>query len=126
MRAVFLLIGRVMLLIDDDQAEIGIGQEQRRARADHHLGLARRHRRPGARAFARRQLRMPFRRRRAEACAEAVERLRGERDLRHQNQRLPAALEIFRHRLVIDFRLARPCDAVDQRDGKFPAHTLTQ
>ena len=46
--AVLLLVGGVVLLIDDDQAEIGIGQEQRRARADRDRRLARRHRRPGA------------------------------------------------------------------------------
>ena len=75
MRAVLLLVGRVVLFIDHDQAEIGIRQKQRRARADHHLHFVGRHRRPGARARARRQLRMPFRRTRAEARGEAVERL---------------------------------------------------
>ena len=53
MRAVLLLVGRVVLFIDDDEAEIGIGQEQRRARADDHLHLVRGDRRPGARALAR-------------------------------------------------------------------------
>ncbi len=52
--AVFLLVGLVVLLIDDDQAEIGIGQEQRRARADHDRHLAVGDRPPGARASARR------------------------------------------------------------------------
>ena len=33
--AVLLLVGGVVLLVDDDEPEIGIGQEQRRARADH-------------------------------------------------------------------------------------------
>ena len=40
--AILLLIGLLMLLIDDDEAEIGEGQEQRRARPDHDAGLARR------------------------------------------------------------------------------------
>ena len=65
--AVLLLVGRVVLLIDHDQAEIGVGQEQRRARADHDRHLARRDRGPGARALARRELGMPFRRPHAEA-----------------------------------------------------------
>ena len=116
--AVLLLVGRVVLLIDHDQAEIGVGQEQRRARADHHRHLARRHRRPGARAHARRELRMPFRRPHAEALGEAVEELRGERDLRHQDQRLPAAPDRLGHRLEIDLGLARAGDAVDQRHRK--------
>ena len=106
-----------MLLIDDDQAEIGVGQEQRRARADHDPHLAGRHRRPGARAQPRRELRMPFRRPHAEALGEAVEELRGERDLRHQDQRLPAAPDRFGHRLEIDLGLARAGDAVEQRDA---------
>ena len=89
--AVLLLVGGVVLFIDDNEAEIGVGQEQRRARADRDRRLARRHRRPGARAQPLRELRMPFRRPHAEALGEAVEHLRGERDLRHQDQRLPAA-----------------------------------
>ena len=40
MHTVFLLVGRVVLLIDHDQAEIGVWQEQRRASADHHRHLA--------------------------------------------------------------------------------------
>ena len=104
-----------MLFIHHDEPEIGVGQEQRRARADHHRYLVRRHRAPRARARARRQLRMPFRRPGAEAGGEAVERLRGERDLRHQDQRLPLVPDIFRHRLEIDFRFAGAGDAVEQR-----------
>ena len=107
-----------MLFIDDDQPEIGVRQEQRRARADHDLHLVRRHRRPGARALARRQFRMPFRRAHAEARGEAVEELRGERDLRHQDQRLAAAPDGLRHRLEIDLGLARAGDAVEQRRRK--------
>ena len=52
--AVFLLVGGVVLFIDDDQAEIGIGQEQRRARADHDRDFAVGDRPPSARAPARR------------------------------------------------------------------------
>ena len=89
--AVLLLVGGVVLLIDHDQAEVGVGQKQRRARADDDAHLTRRHRRPGARAQPRRELRVPFGRAHAEALGEAVEELRGERDLRHQDQRLPAA-----------------------------------
>ena len=37
--AVVLLVGAFMLLIDDDQPQIAKGQEQRRARADDHVGL---------------------------------------------------------------------------------------
>ena len=56
MRAVLLLVGGVVLFIDHDKPEIGIRQKQRRARADHHRHFVRRHRRPGARARARRSV----------------------------------------------------------------------
>ena len=117
MRAVLLLVGGVVLLVDDDEAEIGVGQKQRRARADDHRHLVRRHRRPGALTHARRELRMPFRRAHAEALREAVEELRGERDLRHQDQRLPLAADVLRHAFEIDLGLAGAGDAVEQRHG---------
>ena len=116
MRAVLLLVGLVVLFIDHDEPEIGVGQKQRRARADHDRRLAGRDRRPIARARARRQFRMPFHRPHAEAPREAVEKLAGQRDLRHQDQRLPAAADGLGDRLEIDLGLARAGDAVEQRD----------
>ena len=118
MRAFVLLVGLVVLFIDDDQPEIGVRQKQRRARADHDLRLAGRDRRPVARAGARRQFGMPFQRPHAETLREAVEKLPGQRDLRHQDQRLPAAADDFGDRLEIDLGLARAGDAVEQRDVK--------
>ena len=41
MRAVLLLVGLVVFFIHDDEAEIRIGHEQRRARADHDRRLPR-------------------------------------------------------------------------------------
>ena len=116
--AVLLLVGGVVLLIDDDEAKIGVGQEQRRARADHHLRLAGRDRRPGARALSWRQLGMPFGGPNAEPRGEAIEELRGQRDLRHQDHHLLAAPDRLGHRLEIDLGLARPGDAVDQGHGE--------
>ena len=118
MRAVLLLVGLVVLLIDDHQAELGIGQKQRRARPHHHRRLAAGNRRAIAGARPRRQLGMPFQRARAEAGGEAVEKLPGQRDLRHQDQDLLAALQHFGDRLEIDFGLARSGDAVEQRHLK--------
>ena len=114
--AVLLLVGGVVLLVDHDQPEIGIGQEQRRARADDDLDVTGRDRAPGARAQALRKLRVPLRRPHPEALGEAVEELRGQRDLRHQHQRLPSATDGLAHRLEIDLRLAGAGDAVEQRD----------
>ena len=84
-----LLVGRIVLLIDDDQTKVGIRQKQCRARADHHTDFARRRRQPGSRAQPRRKLRVPLRRPRAEPGGEAVEKLRRQRDLGHQHEGLP-------------------------------------
>ncbi len=125
--AVFLLVGRVVLLIDDDEAELLERQKQRRARPGDDLHFAARHRLPGARALARRDLRMPFGRPCAEALGEAVEKAVGERDLRQQDQRLLAAAQGFGDRLEIDLGLARAGDAVEQMHRELgPAHRLAQ
>ena len=116
MRAVILLVGLVVLFIDDDQAQIRIGQKQRRARADHDRRFAGRDRGPIALPRARRQFGMPFQRTHAETLGKTIEELSGQRDLRHQDQRLLAAPDDFRNRLEIDFGLARTGDAVEQRD----------
>ena len=118
MRALVLLVGLVVLLIDHDQPEIGIRHEQRGARAHHHIRLARRDRGPVARAGARRQFRMPLQRPHPETHGKTVEELPGQRDLRHQDQRLFAAPDDFRNRLEINFGLARAGDAVEQCDMK--------
>ena len=49
---------------------------------------------------------MPLQGRHAETLREAVEELAGQRNLRHQDQRLPAAADGFGNRLEIDFGLA--------------------
>ena len=116
--AVLLLEAGVVLLVDDDEAEIVEGQEQRRAGADDDARLARGRGAPGAAALGRRQRRMPFDRRAAEARLEAVHELAGERDLRQHDQRLPALLQRARHGLEIDLGLAGAGDAVEQRDGE--------
>ena len=117
--AVLLLVGLVVLLIDDNEAEIGIRQKQRRARADHDRDFAVGDGFPGAGALARRKFGMPFRRADAEARGETVEELRGERDLRHEDEALPAGADRVGHRFEINFGLARAGDAVEQRHRIF-------
>ena len=122
MRAVLLLVGLVVLLIDDDQAEFGVGQEQRRARADHHRRLAGRDRGTVAGARARRQFANAI-----PAGARRSARQSGRGTAR--SARFPASgsaicsprCERFGDRLEIDFGLARAGDAVEQRDLKPPA-----
>ena len=116
-RAVFLLVGGVVLLIDHDQPEIAVRQKQRRAGADDDAHLARGDRAPGARAQARRQLRVPLGRAHAEALGETVEELRGQGDLGHEHQRLPSATDDLADGLEINLRLAGAGDAVEQGDA---------
>ena len=88
--ALLLLVALVVLLIDDDQAEIGEGQEQRGAGADHELRLVLGDRAPDAAAHRRRDAGMPFGGPGAEALLAAGDELAGERDLGHQHQHLLA------------------------------------
>ena len=113
---VLLLVGGVVLLVDDDQAELLERQEQRRACARHHPRRALGDLPPDALAHARRQVGMPFGGLGAETVLEPFEEGVGERDLRQQDQDLMAFLQRRRHGFEIDFRLARPGHAVEQRD----------
>ncbi len=108
-----------MLLVDDDQAEIGEGQEQRRARADHDAHPAFGDGAPGLAPLEAGEARMPRRGRRAEAVLEALQPLRRERDLGQQHQHLPARGEGRGDGLEIDLGLAGAGHAVEQgrREG---------
>ena len=121
--AVFLLEAGVVLLVDDDQAEIAEGQEQRRTRADDDARFAGRRRLPDASAIDRRDGRMPFHRLDAEALLEALDELAGQGDLGQQDHDLHVriAFQRARDRFEIDLGLAGPGDAVQQRDGKYAA-----
>ena len=114
MDAVFLLEGRLVRLVDDDQAEVGVGQEQRRARADDHFRFARRDAPPRAAALRRAQARMPRHRSAAEAGLEALEERLGQRDLGKQDQRLAVLAEAFGDGFEIDLGLARAGHPVEQ------------
>ena len=109
-----------MLLVDDDQAEVGEGQEQRRAGADHRARLAFRDCAPGALALALGEARVPLRRAVAEPGGESVEERAGQRDLGQQHQRLPPLPQRLGDRLEIDLRLAGAGDALEQRRRKGP------
>ena len=112
--ALLLLVALVVLLIDNDEAEIGEGQEQGRARADHELRLVLGNRPPDAAAKRRRHAGMPFGWTRAEPLLATGDELTGQRDLGHQHKHLLAAGERRGDRLEIDFGLARAGHAVEQ------------
>jgi hypothetical protein len=129
---VFLLEGGLVLLIHDDQAKVGKGQEQRAARADDHRRLPVRDGAPGIAAGARRKLGMPQRRAHlpprqgcdAEAAPEAVQPLRRQRNLRQQHQGLPPLPDAFGNGFQIDLGLAGARDAGQQRHTEVPRRRL--
>ena len=116
--AVLLLETRVVLLVDDDQAEVHEGQEEGGAGADDDACLPVGRGAPGAGSLARRERGMPFHRRAAEARREAVHELAGERDLGQHDEGLPPPLQRARHGLEVDLGLAGAGDAVEQRHGE--------
>ena len=119
MHALFLLEAGFVGFIDDDGFEVGIGQEQRRPRAHHHLGAAIGNRGPGGAALAGFQIRMPRERLAAETGGKSRQPRRGKRDFRHHHQRLPAVADRLRDGFEIDFGLAGPGHAFQQDRREF-------
>jgi hypothetical protein len=104
-----------VLLVDDDQAEVGEGQEEGRAGADDEAGLAGGGGLPEAPALAAADAGMPFGGPRAEAGGDAVEEGAGERDLGQQDQGLAAGAQAVGDGLEVDLGLARAGDAAQER-----------
>ena len=116
--AVLLLVGRVMLLIDDDQPQLLERQIQRRARAGDNAHIALGHLPPDFLAHFRRKVRMPFARLGAEPVLKALDEGGGQGDFRQQDQRLFPGVKRGGDGFEIDFGFARAGHAVEKRDGK--------
>ncbi len=115
-RAFLLLVRRVVLLVDDDQAEPRQRGEHRQARAEDQIGEAELRRQPAAQSLRRRQPAVQGDDPAAgEAAREALDQLRRQVDLGHQHQRLPAGGEHLLGGAQIDLGLAAAGDAVQQR-----------
>ena len=113
--AVLLLEARLVRLVDDDQAEVRVGQEQRRAGADRDLRLAASDRRASCAAAA--TSAGPNARRPAAQPKRASKRFRNGSVSAISGSRTSACLPCRRHsrdRLEIDFGLARSGHAVEQ------------
>ncbi len=107
-----------MLFIHHDEAEVGEGQEQRRAGADHDLRALLGHGAEGGAAHGGGEFGMPDRRGGAEAGGEALQELDGEGDFRQQDQGLAAGGDGGGDGFQIHLGLAGAGDAVEQRDGE--------
>ncbi len=116
-RAVLLLVGAVVLLVDDDQAEVGEGQEERGAGADDEAGVAGGDRGPGPAAGGLRHAGVPLGGAGAEAGLDPVEELGGEGYLGEKDQGLAAAGQRLGDGFEIDLGLAGAGDALEERGG---------
>ena len=105
-----------MLLVDQDEAQLGQRREHGQSRAKHDACFAGLRLEPvlcalaiGEAAVQADQVHV------GETAAEIIFQLRGEVDLGHQQQHLPAALQHFMHQVYVDFGLAAAGDAVQQK-----------
>ncbi len=118
--SLLLLVGSVVLLVHDDQAERRHRREHGRARADHDRRAAGARRAPGLEPRAVGQRGMQRDDRRGEALAKARDELRRQRDLGDQHQRAAARRQHPLDEAQVDLRLAAAGDAVQQECGEAP------
>ena len=119
--ALFLLVGRVVLLIDDDQAGVVQRCEDRRARTDHHA-RSRRSARPSSPSSARRRsarygaspASVPKR------CAKRPHDLIGQRDFRHQHDHASLGRQRLGGEPQVDLGLAASRHAPQQKSLEAP------
>ncbi len=93
-----------MLLVDHDQAEMGCGSKNGTPRTDDHLDVARGNLLPMPMPFGRCQVTVQHRHA-VETRLKTGTRLRGQADLRYQDNRLTTVLNHLVDRPNIDFRL---------------------
>ena len=103
-----LLVRRVVLLVDDHEAEVAHRREDRRAGADDDPRLAARDAVALVAPLGLPERRVEDRDRVAEALPEPPDRLRGERDLGHEHDRAEAARERRLAGLEVHLGLAAP------------------
>src|SRR3546814_4759100 len=121
MDAILLLEAGFVRFVDDDDAEVAIGEEQGGTRPDDDLCLAAGDRVPGAAPFGGAQAGMPGDGLAAEARREAGQHRFGQRDFGEQDERLPAGLHRGGDRLHIDFGLARSGDRSEEHTSELPS-----
>ncbi len=115
---ILLLVGGVVLLVHDDQPELGEGEEQRGTGADDHAAPARRDRPPSVTALRGRHIGMPLLGERPEALAKPLQPLCAEGDLRQQHEHLPSGGQRRGERGEIGLGLAGAGNAVEHGHPK--------
>ena len=114
-RVAFVLVGRVVLLVEHDQPDPLDRGEDRRARPDADARRAAAKAAPLVVTLARGELGVQHRDRVAEAVREAADDLRRQADLRYEHDHAEPALERRRRGTQVDLGLARARDAVQQQ-----------
>ena len=107
-------VAGVMLLIEDDEADVGQGRVERRARAHHHLDFTRPRAAPEMMSFAVAEATVRHGDLAREAGGDAAQRLCGQRDFRDEEERLPTLLQRELDGAQINFGLAAAGYAVQQ------------
>ena len=115
-RGAVLFVRALVFLVDDDEAQVAKRREQGASRTDHHARRARPDEIPLVVTLALAHARVHDGNRVAETAAEAGNRLRGKRDLGHQNARRAALGKHKLDGLQIDLGFPRTGNAVDQDD----------
>jgi hypothetical protein len=114
-RVAFVLVGGIVLLVDDDEPEVADRREDRRARTDAHARLPRPQPRPLVVALASRELGVQDGDGVPEARDESRDDLRRQSDLRHEDDHAAPARQRRRRGLEVDLGLARAGDAVQEQ-----------
>ncbi len=116
--AFLLLVGGVVLLVDDEHGELRQRREHGRARADDDARLAAVGAPPGVAALRSRERRMQDGGLGVEPPPETLDELRRQRDLGHEHQRLAARGDRRRDDAHVHLGLAAAGDAMEQMDGE--------
>ena len=114
-RIALMLVGAFMLLINDDHPDVPQRSEDRRARANAHARLPALERKPFVASRSVTHPRVQHRDDLAEPRLEAGQRLRRERDLRHEDDRRATGLQSCLDGPEIHLGLARAGDPVQQK-----------
>ncbi len=109
---VALFIGWLVLLVQDDNSQIGYGREQRRARADHDINLPGANASPLIEALAHTQVAMDNGNAVGKAPGHALDSLGGKGYFWHQHDAALALSDDRGERLQVDLRLAASGNAV--------------
>ena len=113
-RCVLLLVGPLMLFVEDDEPEVRLWREDRAPRPDDDAGLAAVDSPPLGPLLGRRQSAVQRGDPAREPGLEALERLRRERELRDQDDGPLALVENVGDGLEIDLGLPAPRDSTQQ------------